>query len=121
MGTLFGRVIGVWEESESSYAKDGSFVPGTLTLRRVVGTIQPMSGEETVPAVAASRNTGTVKIYSSSALRFRKRGNEGRGFVKYGHGVYEIVDEIPNRNGIISHWKYVACLVPAGQEPESLQ
>lgn len=81
-----------------------------------------MSGMETVPAVAASRNTGTAKVYSSERLAFRREGeSSGRGYVRLGGALYELVDELPNRNGLVSHWKYVACLVPPSQVPEALK
>lgn len=122
MATLFNRSIEAVTESAPSYAPDGSYVPGTFSVRTVRGTVQPMSGMETVPAVAASRNTGTAKVYSSERLEFRREGeNAGRGYVRLGGALYELVDELPNRNGLIDHWKYIACLVPPSQVPEALE
>lgn len=121
MATLFNRFFEAVTESAPSYATDGSYVPGTFSVRKVRGTVQPLSGMETVPAVAASRNTGTAKVYSSERLEFRREGEKsGRGYVRLGGALYEIVDELPNQNGLVEHWKYVACLVPPSQVPEAL-
>lgn len=122
MATLLCRSFEAVTESAPSYAPDGSYIPGTFSVRSVRGTVQPMSGMETVPAVAASRNTGTAKVYSSERLAFRREGeSSGRGYVRLGGALYELVDELPNRNGLVSHWKYVACLVPPSQVPEALK
>lgn len=121
MATLFNRFFEAVTESAPSYAPDGSYVPGTFSVRKVRGTVQPLSGMETVPAVAASRNTGTAKVYSSERLEFRREGESaGRGYVRLGGALYELVDELPNQNGLVGHWKYVACLVPPSQVPEAL-
>lgn len=118
MATLFNRHFEFLSEAAPSWASDGSYVPGTFASRIVRGTVQPVSGEETLPAAAASRDTGTVKVYSSERLAFRAEGKGARGFVRLGGELYELVDEIPNSNGLIPHWKYVGCLVPKSQLPE---
>ena len=99
----------------------GNPVPGEKSSRDVRGTVQPLNGKETVPAVALSRNTGTVKVYSSERLDFRSEDGTGLGYVRCGGAFYELVDELPNVNGLIDHWKYIACLVPQSQIPEVLK
>lgn len=86
----------------------------------VRGTVQPLNGKETVPAIALSRNTGTVKVYSSERLDFRSEDGEGIGYVRCGGYVYELVDELPEQNGLIGHWKYIACLVPPSQVEDAI-
>jgi len=94
---------------------------GSPSARQVRGTVQPFNGKETVPAVAAARNTGTVKVYSSERLDFRSEDGTGLGYVRCGGFLYELVDELPNLNGLIEHYKYVGCLVPPSQIPDSLK
>lgn len=118
MATLFNRHFEFLSEVGPSWASDGSYVPGSFVSRTVRGTVQPVSGEETLPAAAASRNTGTVKVYSSERLAFRSEGSDSRGYVRHGGALYELVDEAPNGNGLIPHWKYLGCLVPRSQAPE---
>jgi hypothetical protein len=96
-------------------------VIGSPAVREVRGTVQPFNGKETVPAVAASRNTGTVKVYSSERLDFRSEDGNGLGYVRCGGFLYELVDELPNLNGLIDHYKYVGCLVPPSQIPDPLK
>jgi len=78
VATLFNRSIEAVTESAPSYAPDGSYVPGAFSVRNVRGTVQPVSGMETVPAVAASRNTGTAKVYSSELLAFPNGEHDDR-------------------------------------------
>lgn len=94
---------------------------GEKSVRSVRGTVQPLNGKETVPAIAASRNTGTVKVYSTERLDFRAEDGTALGYVMCGGFLYEIVDELPYQNlGPIKHWKYIACLVPPSQIPALL-
>jgi hypothetical protein len=86
----------------------------------VRGSIQPISGNETIPAVAASRNTGTIKIYASERLTFRKDGGNGSCYVWWQGSLYELVDEMAYVN-VLKHFKYIACLVPIAQIPECVK
>ena len=45
----------------------------------------------------------------------------GLGYVRCGGFLYELVDELPNLNGLIDHYKYVGCLVPPSQIPDALK
>lgn len=121
MATLFNRLFEFLSIAKGGYSVSGDFVAGAVSTRQVRGTVQPLNGKETVPAVAASRNTGTVKVYSSERLDFRSEDGGSLGYVRCGGFLYEIVDELPNQNNLINHWKYIACLVPQSQVPEPLR
>lgn len=84
------------------------------------GSIQPISGNETIPAVAASRNTGTIKIYASERLTFRMDGGNGTCYVWWQGALYELVDEMAYVN-VLKHFKYIACLVPIAQIPKCVK
>ncbi len=84
----------------------GNMVEGTFTTRTVRGTIQPVTGEEAIAYQEGGRNTGVVKI----------------GYVNQVGFWYEITDELVFGNlPKITHWKYIACKVPAAQVPKGLQ
>ncbi len=121
MATLFNRAFEYLRLDRPTTDLRGNVVPGNLTTKEVRGTVQPLNGKETVPAVALSRNTGTVKVYSSERLDFRSEDGAGLGYVRCGGQLYELVDELPNLNGLIDHWKYIACLVPQSQVPAQLK
>lgn len=119
MATLFNRSFEYVRIPKPTFDSRGNaVVAGNSETRMVRGTVQPLNGKETVPAIALSRNTGTVKVYSSERLDFRSEDGEGIGYVMCGGYVYELVDELPEQNGLIDHWKYIACLVPPSQLDE---
>lgn len=117
MGTLFNRHFDFYLEDGAGYSQDGSYSAGTFSASSVRGTVQPVTGDDVVPDAVASRNTGTVKVYSDERLRFRTKGDDARGYVKHGGRVYELVAEMPNTCAVITHYKYFACLVPSDQVP----
>lgn len=121
MATLFNRSFEFVRLPKPTTDKRGNPVMGAPSVRQVRGTVQPFNGKETVPAIAASRNTGTVKVYSSERLDFRSEDGNGLGYVRCGGFLYELVDELPNLNGLIDHYKYVGCLVPPSQIPDALK
>lgn len=121
MATLFNRRFSFLSMPRPTIDSYGNAVYGEVSVRSVRGTVQPLNGKETVPAVALSRNTGTVKVYSSERLDFRSEDGTGLGYVRCGDYLYELVDELPNQNDLINHWKYIACLVPPSQIPENLK
>jgi len=121
VATLFSRSFEYVRIPKPTFDSRGNaVVAGNAETRTVRGTVQPMNGKETVPAIALSRNTGTVKVYSSERLDFRSEDGDGIGYVRCGGYVYEIVDELPEQNGLISHWKYIACLVPPSQVEDAI-
>ena len=101
----------------------GNMVEGTFTTRTVRGTIQPVTGEEAIAYQEGGRNKGVVKIYASERLAARtQEGTEAIGYVNQGGFWYEITDELVFGNlPKITHWKYIACKVPAAQVPKGLQ
>ena len=100
------------------FDRNGDPVPATVTSRTVRGTVQPLSGKDTVPADIASRNSGAVKVYSTERLDFRSVDGECRGFVRCGDFLYELMDELPYQYLVpITHWKYIASLVPPQEIP----
>ena len=122
MATVFNRSFDYARLPQPTYDSRGNaVVNGGQVIHSVRGTVQPLNGKETVPAVAASRNTGTVKVYSTERLDFRAEDGTGLGFVRLGGYLYELVDEMPYQNlGPIKHWKYIGCLVPPAQVNEIL-
>ena len=121
MATVFNRSFEFIRIGQTTHDDEGTPIPGTIETRVVRGTIQPLNGKDTIPADIASRNTGSVKVYSSERLDFRAVDGSGRGFVRCGGFMYELMDELPYMNmGDISHWKYIACLVPPHMEPAEL-
>ena len=77
--------------------------------------------KKTIPYQEGGRNTGVVKIYSSERLAARTQEGSAQGYVSQGGYWYEIVDELVYGNlPKITHWKYIACKVPAAQMPEGL-
>lgn len=122
MATVFNRAFEFVRLPQPTYDLRGNVVvDGQKEVRSVRGTVQPLNGKETIPAIAASRNTGTVKIYSSERLDFRAEDGTGLGYVRCGGYLYELVDELPYQNlGPIKHWKYIGCLVPPSQIPAQL-
>ena len=123
MPTLLNRTfefirVGYGQEKFDRNGKPNETTVETITVR---GTVQPITGKDTVGDDMASRNTGSVKVYSSERLDFRSVDGNGRGFVRCGGFVYELMDELPYQNlGPISHWKYIANLVPPHLRPEDL-
>lgn len=101
---------------------EGDCFLDVVQQRTVHGTIQPLNGQETVTYLAGSRDTGSVKIYSSEKLSFRSEDGERTGFVKSEGSVFELVQQMSFQNvGAISHYKYIASLVPPSQIPEALK
>ncbi|MBO5531652.1 MAG: hypothetical protein J5977_04245 [Fibrobacter sp.] len=123
MATLFARTFTYHEMSKPTLDSFGNMVEGTFTTRTVRGTIQPVTGEEAIAYQEGGRNTGVVKIYSSERLAARtQEGTEAIGYVNQGGFWYEITDELVFGNlPKITHWKYIACKVPAAQVPKGLQ
>lgn len=115
MATVFNRYFEFIriEYDSSKFDDEGNPLSGEVQRRNVRGTVQPMTGKDAVPDAMASRNTGTAKVYSSERLDFRSMDGNTRGFVKLGDFTYELMDELPYQNlGPITHWKYIAKLVP---------
>lgn len=104
------------------YDASGLFVNGgTVSSRTVRGSIQSASYKERSPAITGARNTGNVDVISSEQLDISTRGGNDGGYVKFGSKIYQLVSEqyYPHfRN--ISHWKYVAEMVPDAEIPSAV-
>lgn len=121
MSTAFANRTFVYVEcSAGAYQTDGSYLEGPTTQRTVNGTIQPMSCKETLAYTDGSRNTGLVKVYSNERLSSRTRGEGSGGFVSIGGIVYRLADEMIYQNSVMSHWKYIGCMVPENEIPASV-
>lgn len=123
MATLFKRTFTYVELSAGSYDSSGDFVRGERTDSEVKGTIQAVTADDLLAIPEGSRQSGTVKVYSSEKLKARTQNSDGAaGYVKSPAGIwYELVQEMPFQNlPKIAHWKYLACEIPAAQVPEAL-
>lgn len=123
MATVFNMHFRYVELTAGEYNASGDYVHGSgLTARDVRGTIQSASYKERVAAITGTRNTGNVDVISSEQLKSSDRGGNDGGYVKFGSQIYQLVSEqyYPHfRN--ISHWKYVAEMVPSDEVPESVK
>ena len=123
MATLFNGTFTYAELAAGSYGSSGDFVRGERADSEIRGTIQAVTGDDLLTIPEGSRQSGTVKIYSSERLKARTQNSDGAaGYVKSAAGIwYELVQEMPYQNlPKITHWKYVACEIPAAQLPEAL-
>lgn len=123
MSTLFKRTFTYVELSAGSYNASGDFVRGERTDSEVKGTVQAVTADDLLAIPEGSRQSGTVKVYSSEKLKARTQNSDGAaGYVKSPAGIwYELVQEMPFQNlPKITHWKYLACEIPAAQIPEAL-
>ena len=122
MATLFNRYFKVCDFTGESFGPDGEKTGGVASVRTVRGTIQSITSSEALMIDSGSRDTGSVKVYSSSRLNYRQRGKIGsRSFVLHNGAVYEIIDCYHLDNKLISHEKYLASLVPAAQIPAAVK
>lgn len=106
METLFPTTITVRR-------KTGSYVNGVWTASSAdstfEGSAQPMSGKEIESLGIGRKDTGKIKIYSSSVLNVSKEGGTNSGdYIVYGGKVWEVIHELVYNNGLIPHYKYIA-------------
>ncbi len=121
MSTAFTDRSFIYAEcSGGSYQADGTYSEGSVSTRTVTGTVQPMSFKECLAFSDGSRNSGYVKIYCNEKLSARERGESSGGFVKYGGEIYRLTSAQAYQNGVMSHWKYAACLVPEKEIPQAI-
>jgi hypothetical protein len=119
---LFNRHFTVCDLTGEGFGADGEKTGGTASTRTVRGTIQSITSRDALMLDTGARNTGNVKVYSSSILYYRQRGQIGkRSFVSHQGAVYEIIDCFHFDNKLISHEKYQASLVPTAQIPEAVR
>ena len=122
MSTLFNRYFTVCDFTGEGFGADGEKTGGVASVRTVRGTIQSLTSSDALMLDSGARNTGSVKVYSSSRLNYRQRGKIGtRSFVSHQGSIYEIIDSIHFDNKLISHEKYLASLVPTAQIPAAVK
>ena len=78
MATLFNRAFEFLRIGKSGFDSYGRAVAGEVSTRSVRGTVQPLNGKETVPAVAASRNTGRQRKSNSKEPDSAQSGRSSR-------------------------------------------
>lgn len=120
MPTVFNMSFRYVELQGAFYGNDGLYHHGgTPVVREVRGTLQSASYKERVAAITGSRNTGNIDVISSEQLAPSTRGGNDGGYVKFGSQIYQLVSEqyYPHFRGI-SHWKYVAEMVPDAEVPD---
>ena len=121
MATLLNRQFQFFE-MQLSHNDDGDSILSVVGSRTVKGTIQPLNGQEAVTYLAGSRETGSVKVYSSDPLSFRNEDGSKTGFIKFAGSVYELTQQLMYQNvGVVAHFKYIASLVPPSQVPQELK
>lgn len=124
MATLFNKYFRYVELSIGDYDESGDYVHGgSITSDKMVhGTIQSATYKEQLPAVTGTRNTGNVDIYSSEKLTCRTHGGNDGGYVNFGGKVYQLISEQYHPHlRKITHWKYVAEMVPASELPQEIR
>lgn len=122
MPTVLNKNFRYVEFTDGNY-KDGVYVHGTLIADRSVrGTIQSATYEEQIPAITGTRMTGNVDVFSSERLKSRTRGENDGGYVFYDEHWYQLVSEQSYTHiRRISHYKYVAEMVPQDELPTELK
>ena len=92
------------------FGADGEKTGGVASVRTVRGTIQSLTSSEALMLDSGARNTGSLKVYSSSRLNYRQRGKIGaRSFVSHQGAVYEIIDCFHFDNKLISSYILSNC------------
>ncbi|MCF0223833.1 MAG: hypothetical protein HUK20_06155 [Fibrobacter sp.] len=111
------------EMTAGNYNPSGIYEHGSISSdREVRGTLQSASFKEQIPAITGTRNTGNIEIYSSEQLKCRTRGGNDGGYVKFGSLIFQLISEqfYPFFKSI-SHWKYVAEMVPDEELPQPVK
>lgn len=122
LATLFNRYFTVCDFTGEGFGADGEKTGGVASVRTVRGTVQSITSRDALMLDTGARNTGNIKIYSSSILYYRQRGQIGkRSFVRHLESIYEVIDTLHFDNGLIPHEKYLASLVPTAQIPEAVR
>lgn len=123
MPTILNSNFRYVELSNGEYGNDGLYLHGPeMTERQVRGTLQSASFKEMNAAITGSRNTGNIEVYSSEQLKCRTMGGNDGGYVKFGAKVYQLISEqLYPFFRTISHWKYIAEMVPDNELPREVR
>ena len=106
MSTLFPRLL-------KYIHRTGAFVKGTWVVSEsdatFTGSIQPVTGKDTLSLPVLRRDTGSVKVYSDTPLSVSAEGGHAPGdLVQWGGRYWEIYAALPFQNGLLDHYKYLA-------------
>lgn len=106
MSTLFPHTISVLkqvgERVNGRWAAAG-------TPQNITGSVQPLNGRDLQFLPEGRRDTGSVKVYSSTPLSISSEGSETPGDIVIWHGgKWEVYAELAHQNGLINHYKYLA-------------
>lgn len=108
MSTLFQRT---WKAARRTSANVLGEVQETSVPFTFRGSIQPESAKDQSLREEGRFDEGRVKIYTGTRLQVGVDGGSLLGdIVEYGGHKYEVIQEVPYLNGLISHRKYVATL-----------
>ena len=81
----------------------------TYTDSTILGSVQPLSGEDIDALDPGTRNIGRVWVYTGSLLNIRREGStDAADRVVFDGSLWEVTDCRPYTNGIIPHRKYLA-------------
>lgn len=88
---------------------DGVWVELSTEEFQISGTVQPVEGEELQFLPENRRETGTIKIFTSSDLNVSAEGMDiSSDYVIWEDKRWEIVSKRAYGNGLIPHYKYYA-------------
>jgi hypothetical protein len=108
------------EPGPTEYGPDGSVIENALVVRTEFGSIQPVTGKDSLPLDTGARDIGNIKIYTETRLASRERGQSSGAFIAFAGRIYELVSESPYQCGPIPHYKYIAELCPASRLPQGV-
>ena len=106
---LFPKPITVLRLSGTGFDSLGRKIQGTEEAITLYGDIQPTSGKDFQAQEVGRENSGKVKCYFNEPLIVSTEGSSNPGDkVVYDGKVWEVIAEMPNQNGLIPHFKYIA-------------
>lgn len=109
--TLFNRILTYYSLTGSRGA-DGRWVDVITGPKTCKGTAQPVTARDLEATEQGRQEQGQIKIYTSTALTVSVQGGGAGDHVLFDGAYWEIIQRMPNQNGIISHYKYIAAVRP---------
>lgn len=108
MRTLFPKTYEM-ESSENGAYHHGVWRDGTKQVGTFRGSVQQVTGEELVSLTVGRKDTGKIKIYTSSILSVSTEGGSTAGdIVLWGGRRWEVIQALSYRSDLIPHYKYIA-------------
>jgi hypothetical protein len=106
MSTLFPTLHNYLRVSGTRVS--GVWTPTTVAAT-FLGSVQPAVGKDTDLVPEGRRDKGSVKVYSNTPLNVSLEGSDSSGDIIIWQGrKWEVVTALPNQNGLIPHFKYMA-------------